>query len=1376
MGGTFNTAVVSALARRDLRMYFSNPSGYVFITLFIFLSAAAAFWQDRFFLQNLANLDQLNAVFPYLLLFFIPALTMGVWSEEKKLGTDELLLTLPGTDSEVVLGKYLAVLGIYTASLVLSLSYVAVLFYLGAPDLGLMASNYLGYWFVGAALIAVGMLASLLTRNATVAFVVAGLSCAVLVAAGPAAAAVAPGLGRAVEALGVFLHFDDFAKGIVSLSAVVYFVSIGAFFLYLNVLVLSRRHWPRSADGYPMGLHHAVRGVAVAAALVSAGVLMTNRGIRIDVTAEQLHSLSGETRRLLDELPADRPVFIQAFVSPDVPEPFVQTRSNLISILEEIDLIAGPRVEVLVQDTEPFTDAAREARETFGIQPRPVRNVSTARSEVEEVFLGVAFTCGAEEQVIGFFDVGLPAEYEIVRSIRVVAGAGRKRVGVVATMANLFGGTDFQRNQFTPQWSVVAELRKQYDVVEISPEMAIAQEVDALLVPLPSSLQTDEQGFVADYVRSGKPALVLVDPLPAVNPTLSPSEWVGDGNPFTFPPGQPRPGPRGNVREWIRGLGVDWEPTRIVWDSYNPHPELAHMPEDVVFLGAGNENPATFAAGDPMTAQLQELVFLFPGSLQAVDDPRFEFQPLLRSGRASGANGYFSLVRSTPFGPQVNPSPPRRPDDDDYVLAARIRSVGGLDGAGEVEEAEGAAATSGEAGEPGEEAPADGGTGAAEAGGGTVGAGGPAAEPEPETEAAGAREAAAGETEEAAEPAPGTAAATGPESAPGTPEPAGSESGPGTPDSAAAAEPESAPAAPAGTVSPEPGQDAGEPDSAPAPAGVGTIPPAPGQDAGEPDSAAGTVSPEPGQDTGESESAAAPAGVGTVSPAPEQDAGEPDPRSQPGAAGDASEAGDAEPETAAGAPGAAAGARTGETGPVVATEVAGGRSATEAAESPTEDEAGGPAAAAEAAASSETQTAATAASSESQTSATAASETQTSASGTQTVATAASSETQTAVAAVSSETQAEAASSAAESSGTGTADPAGATAPAESQPAQTGSPATPPGTQELSSSAADPGAAEAQAAGPAGAAGPDAQSGGPRDEPVAEPTEAAGRTDAAQSVGPPEEPAAAPMEATGRTDAAQSVGPPEEPAAEATEAAGRTDSAQSAEAAEAATGEPDAAAADPASDTADPAQGGIDVIVVADLDFISEQFFQIREQAPGGLNFDNVTFFLNAMDTLLGEDAFIDLRSRRARHRTLERVEAQTAEFIAQRTADEQQAEADAEQALTEVQQRLNDRVAELQGRADIDAQTRQIMVRNLEEVENRRLEVLSANIETEKDTRIQASRENMEAQIRRIQTSIKTFAILLPPVPVVALGVAIFIRRRRREREGAAAAHRLRE
>ena len=239
----FRPHVVGAVFRRNFFSYFSNPAGYVFITLFVFVSSWVAFWQPVFFTNNLANLATLNDWMPYLLLFFIPAITMSIWAEERRQGTDELLLTLPAHDVEVVLGKYLAALGIYTVALLFTLTHVAILSWLGEPDLGVMFATYLGYWLMGAMLIAVGMVASLLSSNVTVAFILGALFAAVPVFAGLLGSWAGPALRRQIEDLSVPAQFHDFGTGVVPLSGVFYFLSLTVGLLYLNMVLLGRRHW-----------------------------------------------------------------------------------------------------------------------------------------------------------------------------------------------------------------------------------------------------------------------------------------------------------------------------------------------------------------------------------------------------------------------------------------------------------------------------------------------------------------------------------------------------------------------------------------------------------------------------------------------------------------------------------------------------------------------------------------------------------------------------------------------------------------------------------------------------------------------------------------------------------------------------------------------------------------------------------------------------------------------------------------------------------------------------------------------------------------------------------------------------------------------------
>jgi ABC-2 type transport system permease protein len=677
-----NVHVIRAIFKRNFVSYFSNPTGYVFICVFVLLSSFAAFWPNDFFNSNLANLDQLNKYLPYIMLVFIPAITMSIWADERRQGTDELLLTIPAADFDVVLGKYLAAVAIFTVSLLFSLvSNYLVLLNLGDPDLGLLLGTYFGYWIVGLAMLAIGMVASFLTGNLTVGFILGVLFNAPLAFAGSLSDKFA-----LFKRLSISEQFHDFSRGVISFASVGYFLAIVALMLYLSVVLIGRRHWRGGAGTNSMAGHYAVRFLALIGVVVALNFFLTRHDtLRADVTSEKLNSLSPQSRELVQNLEAKHPVVIEYFVSPNVPESFVQTRLNLLNTLREFQAIGGDKIQVIRHDVEPFSENAQRAEQQFGIRPVPVEWRTRGARTRDEVFMGLAFTCGLDKVVVPFLDKGVPVEYEIVRSIATVSQQKRKKVGILTTDAKLYGSFDMQTMSPGRDEQIVGELKQQYDVVQVDPTNPVKERYDVLLAVQPSSLGPQQMDNFIAAVKSGQPTAIFEDPFPWLSPdvpgTKAPKTPPGGGNPF-----QQRmpPQPKGDIAPLWKMLGVDFGGDNVVWQNHNPYPKLGAVPHEWVFVDHDCGARQPFNPDNPVSAKLEQVLFLFPGAVAGLNSSPLNFTQLVATGNRTGTIRHDQLLERNFMGqPRMNPEIPllEKPTNEPYVMAAQIRGKLKSDGA-----------------------------------------------------------------------------------------------------------------------------------------------------------------------------------------------------------------------------------------------------------------------------------------------------------------------------------------------------------------------------------------------------------------------------------------------------------------------------------------------------------------------------------------------------------------------------------------------------------------------------------------------------------------------------------------------------------------------
>ena len=245
MRQTFDNAWI--IAKREFRGYFATPLAAVFLTIFVALTGALAFYIGGFFERGQADLYPFFAYHPWLYLFLVPAVAMRLWAEERKSGTIELLMTLPVSPFEAVLGKFIAAWAFIGLALALTFPMWLTANYLGEPDNGVIAASYLGSFLMAGSFLAIGSFISALTKNQVIAFILAATVCFLFVLSGMELVQntlrswLPDFVVTALASMSFLSHFEQITRGVVSLHSLIFFLSLIAFSLFANVIAIDQK-------------------------------------------------------------------------------------------------------------------------------------------------------------------------------------------------------------------------------------------------------------------------------------------------------------------------------------------------------------------------------------------------------------------------------------------------------------------------------------------------------------------------------------------------------------------------------------------------------------------------------------------------------------------------------------------------------------------------------------------------------------------------------------------------------------------------------------------------------------------------------------------------------------------------------------------------------------------------------------------------------------------------------------------------------------------------------------------------------------------------------------------------------------------------------
>lgn len=356
------------ITRKELRTAFDSPVAMLFLGVFLALNLLGFFTLSNFFARNISDARPLFDWLPLLLILLVSAITMRQWAEERKLGTLEILLTLPVPPWQLVVGKFLAGVSLVALALALTFPMPVLVSFVGDLDWGPVIGAYIGALLLGAAYVSLGLCVSANTDNQVVSLIITLVLGGALYFVGTEGfTAFFPNdLAELLRGLGTGSRFESVGRGVLDLRDLAYYAALCATFLFLNVYFLEGPRLDPVA-GRSRRIAWQIGGALVIANAAAMTVWMAPvAALRVDLTESGEYTISEPTLKTLEGL--EEPLYIEAFLSARTHPKLAPLASQLTDLLREYDLAAGGRVRVSVQD--PNTDEELEVRiaEAYGIR------------------------------------------------------------------------------------------------------------------------------------------------------------------------------------------------------------------------------------------------------------------------------------------------------------------------------------------------------------------------------------------------------------------------------------------------------------------------------------------------------------------------------------------------------------------------------------------------------------------------------------------------------------------------------------------------------------------------------------------------------------------------------------------------------------------------------------------------------------------------------------------------------------------------------------------------------------------------------------------------------------------------------------------------